>query len=163
MELDSFAPDNPVVLFTDYYQSLAQDDFPDWSRFDLSDVPSAVVPYIALGDAVFSDDWAPLPDHFVYSLEGAGVRELIGRSMVGDKVGYVMRQRSRNSLLQEIAEALQSPRIIASTAELDLVDRPRLSFARGLFLFKSSAGLIERLVLILYKMPDHRHSALRRL
>jgi hypothetical protein len=47
-DVDSFAPDNPVALFAGYYRSLAQDDFPDWDRFDVCDVPSAVVPYIAL-------------------------------------------------------------------------------------------------------------------
>ena len=139
----------PAHDLLNYYLKLGNGELPLWSAFDVLDAPRAALTYIALANPVYADPSDSLPDHFIYALQGSGVDQLLGQNMKGRKVGHVMHQRSRNSLLNEIRDALNSRMPVFSEARLDLKDRADLMFTRGILLFGDANGRVEKLMLYL--------------
>jgi|GEM_PF-5668153 len=156
VSVDRIEPDNPVREFNEYYRSLSDHGMPRWEAFDICAVPKHVVAYIALGRPEYLNPTDEVPDHFVYTLEGGAVRSLIGRSVIGLKIGQVKRLDDSNSLRREVDDAVASRDVVCARSDLDLEDRPNLRFTRGLFLFSGADGSIEKLVVVLYKMPIGR-------
>ncbi len=159
---DAIEPDNPVRFFHEYYCRLADGRVPSWRSFDVCDVPTAVMPHIALADPVYRSFCSAAPDHFVYSLEGGGVRSFVGISMLGRKVGHVMRQTNRNSVIDEITTTLESNRPTLACADLDIPEQQDLQFTRGVFHFRGDHHEVERLLLVLFQHPPARVATQRR-
>ena len=145
--------DNPVRRFHDHYCALPGWPVPNWQTFDICAVPPDVVPHVALGEPVYASDWCCRPKHFVYTLEGNGIRSFIGRSMIGLKIGHVMLRSDRNSLRDEIEYVVDGGQPVMSQSDLDIPGPSPSRFTRGVFLFRSDAGRIERLLLVLCETP----------
>lgn len=151
--IEQVEPDNPVGEFNTYYRTLADQGLPRWEDFDICAVPKHVVACIALGRPEYASPGDSVPDHFVYTLEGGAVRQLVGSSVIGKMVGRVVRISDKHLLLQEIDDALEDRKVISSLSDLQMEGRPNLRFTRGVFLFSSADRPIGRLAIVIYKQP----------
>ncbi|MDF1794413.1 MAG: hypothetical protein P1U88_21050 [Thalassobaculaceae bacterium] len=153
VSVEEIEADNPVRQFHGYYRSLAECGLPRWEQFDICAVPRHVVAHIALGRPEYDTGEGSAPDHFIYTLQGGAVRSLVGVSVIGRRVGHVAGLSIAGTVQDEIDEAVSRRQIVCSRSDLDRDDRPNLRITRGLFLFSGAKWPIEKLVLVVYKMP----------